>query len=222
MADKLYDIDTIAKFFRKDNNTISFWVRNYGMPTEGHGKYDFVKCVDWYIKHLEGQNEKANLVTRKELAKLLGYKNEKYINELERDFGLPKKDFNKYDIYEVIEWFIGYKENLHKKELEKIKETKPQDELARKSARLKELEILEREGKLIDAELNKIVWLEEYKMLSEKLDMFSIAAAGKIIEKFKELAKHEKTIKSIIEVEKDKIKNEIAEYPLEKEIKTND
>ena len=45
MADKLYDIDTIAKFFRKDNNTISFWVRNYGMQTEGHGKYDFVKCV---------------------------------------------------------------------------------------------------------------------------------------------------------------------------------
>ncbi len=161
------------------------------------------------------------IVERSELAIALDVA-DKYINELENKGIVKKIKHNQYKLLDNFQAYIIYLRELNKKELERVRSEKPSDDLARKSARLKELEILEREGKLIDAELNKIAWLEEYKMLSEKLDMFSIAAAGKIIEKFKELAKHEKTIKSIIEEEKDKIKNEIAEYPLEKEVKTND
>lgn len=50
----IVDVNFLAKFFRKDVRTIQNYAKK-GMPREGKGQYDFNKCCDWYIKHLEAE-----------------------------------------------------------------------------------------------------------------------------------------------------------------------
>ena len=110
------------------------------------------------------------ILSRKDLAELFGYKNEGYINELEKDYGLPKVDWNKYELSACLKWFLQYKEEIHQKEIEKTKAAKPQDDLARKNAQLKQLEIEEKTGLLIDADLVRNAWLNEVTIFVSALD----------------------------------------------------
>jgi hypothetical protein len=150
------------------------------------------------------------IITRKELAEILGY-DEKYINQLVDEKGLPRLQFNQYDLIEVVKWWKNYIEELHREELKRVRAFKPQDELALKSARLKELEILEREGKLIEVDLVRSAWLEEIKLLKELLDSLGARLSHNLI------GKDVKEIKRIIDEEVERIEQNISELPIENE-----
>jgi len=150
------------------------------------------------------------IITRKELAEILGY-DERYINQLVNEKGLPRLEFNQYDLIEVVKWWKNYIEELHQEELKRVRVTKPQDELALKSARLKELEILEREGKLIEVDLVRSAWLEEMKLLKELLDSLGARLSHNLV------GKDVKMIKKIIDEEVERIEQNISELPIENE-----
>lgn len=151
-------------------------------------------------------------VKRKILSDLFNC-SENYINEL-HTLGMPKNGYDSYPLIDCLKWKRVYDEDLHQKELARAKSEKPQDDLARKSARLKELEIMEREGRLIDYDINKQAWLNEYKMLGDKLDMFGITITSIMIQRFPELGKYEKDIRDLVDEEKNKIKDSIAKLPI--------
>lgn len=169
----IVNADFLKNFFRKDS--IEPLLKK-GMPKEAPDQFDFVKCVDWFIKHLEKENTKLQFFTRAQVGKLLGY-HEKYINELEIKFNLPKAGFNKYNIFEVVKWFVVYTEQKHKAETERIKAEKPQDLLARKSAELKEIVIQEKNKNLINLSQVKSAWLSEINTISSILDALPIKAS---------------------------------------------
>lgn len=122
MAEQLVDADFLSKFFRVDVKTINDWRRREGLPAKRDG-YNFIKAVDWRIRQLEEEVSSSRIMNRKRIAALLGIKNEKYINELEVRYGLPKEDYNKFDAFKVVQWYIQYKEAIHKSEIQKVKDS---------------------------------------------------------------------------------------------------
>ena len=112
-------------------------------------------------------------VSRKEIAEIFGY-NERYINELVKDKGAPREKHNKYNLVAWIRWHIKYVEDKHKADLEKAKASTPQDILATKNAILKDYDIKEREGELVNAEAVRISWLDEMRMIQSNVDLLQI------------------------------------------------
>ena len=152
------------------------------------------------------------IVTRIELmqlAKLFGIHNENYLNELVRDFGLPQIDNNKYDWNECLKWFIKYQEMKHNKAIEKIKSDKPQDDLARKNARLKQLQIDELEGRLVDVDLVKDYWNIELSTLRTSLRGLGGVLATRLLK-----INDQSTIKIIIDEAIDKRLLDVANSPV--------
>jgi hypothetical protein len=147
-------------------------------------------------------------IGRKELAEFFGF-TEKYINELVNDHGLPREEHNKYNLIKCFQWFIVYIKENHTAEILRLKREKPQDDLARNSARLKELEILEKEKKLFDSDDVTMAWLNEIKIFGEMLDTICINLAPLLIDK-----SNEKEIRYLIKQQTDKIKKEIADLQL--------
>jgi len=170
-----------------------------------------VIAIQWMYNYQKKQIEKLShkFLTRKEVAELLGFKNEKYINELESEFNLPKEDFNKYELKKVIHWWTRYTAEKHLKEVDKIKKEKPQDELARRQARLKEIEIKEREGNLIEYDLVKWAWVEEYKLLDELLSSISVKLASQLLHKT-----NLNEVRTIIDNEVKKLKEKISKLKI--------
>ena len=146
-------------------------------------------------------------LTRKQLSELFGYKNEKYINELERDFGLEKDAWNQYDLKKSVEWFINYKENIYAKEIEKIKADKPQDDLARKQAKLKQMDIEEREGRSIDSDLVRMKWLDEIKVFDLNIDSIEATLIISLKNLLTDVEKGNEIIKTTVRKTKEKIAN---------------
>ena len=52
----IVDVNTLAKVFKRDERTIQLWVED-GMPREGRGKYDLLKCYEWRLNKLEKEND---------------------------------------------------------------------------------------------------------------------------------------------------------------------
>jgi hypothetical protein len=102
------------------------------------------------------------IVGRKVIADLLGYKNEKYINELEKDADLPKIKHNQYPLFDCFRWYVEYLKSNHEKEIDRVKSDKPQDDLARKNAELKQIELDRQNLRLLDREELFPALLNEY------------------------------------------------------------
>ena len=175
------------------------------MPKESGGKFDFIKCVKWRIEQLEKEVQKGNYLSREEVAALLGYKNERYINELENEFGLPKDQFNKYDVRKVVKWFIEYKENMHQKEILKIKEGNNRDRLDKANAELKEIELSIKQGSLIEAR-----YLQDVIENQANIFINGIRVLGTKIPNLLNLTPQQK---EVLEVELTSIRDQIAALP---------
>lgn len=115
------------------------------------------------------------------MAALLGYKNENSINNLVSKEGAPRLSHNEYPLFEFIQWHRDYLTKIHQSEIEKIKSEKPQDELARKNAELKDILIKQKSGNLLNAHLVESEWLEKENMIVSNLDGFVIKASSFLI-----------------------------------------
>lgn len=141
-----------------------------------------------------------------EIADILGYKRN-YISELVNKHGMPKKGFNKFDLREVIPWHIQHMNKIHVEEIEKIRSDKPQDELARKQAKLKQMDIEERQEKLIDADLVRMAWLNEIKVFDLNIDSIEATLIIGLKSLLTNVEKGNEIIRNTVKKTKEKIAN---------------
>jgi hypothetical protein len=148
-------------------------------------------------------------IRRLQVAELFGL-DEKYINELVSSHGLPKEGHNEYNLVKCLKWFVAYKDELHIRECNRIKQEKPQDHLARKSAEKKDLEIQIMQNKLIEADTVRMAISNIFILLSQWLDTMGVRLAPLVIGKTEK-----KEIQNLINEEAVKIKLEICKMPVE-------
>lgn len=115
-------------------------------------------------------------VNAKALADLFGV-TEKYISELVLTQNMPKSGYGEFKLYDCVKWYIDYKQQSHRKEVQKIKNEDEQKRLTRANAALKELALKEKEGELIPYEKVKSAWLDEMKILAVAFDGIPAKAA---------------------------------------------
>lgn len=58
--DRIVDRTELAKFLNVDPDYVSVLVRE-GMPKVHHGRYELVRCLSWYVKHLQESLKKRGL-----------------------------------------------------------------------------------------------------------------------------------------------------------------
>ena len=143
-------------------------------------------------------------VGRKELAEIFGIA-EKYVNELHKDHGMPKAGHNEYPLIECIKWHKNYQDEIHAKEIQKIKADKPQDELARNNARLRELEIEREEGALTYIEDIEAPMFNLIGMIIQQMDAWPTNCSQKVADESDPIKCLE-----ILEEQKNKTRTKIA------------
>jgi hypothetical protein len=145
------------------------------------------------------------IVGRKIIAELLGYKNEKYINELEKEADLPKIKHNQYPVFDCFRWYVDYLKSNHEKEIDRLKSDKPQDDLARKNAELKQIELDKQNLKLLDRDELFPALLNEYGVFKTSTEGQGarLAARLKGVNSFDE-------IKNIIDTDNNEIFKKLA------------
>lgn len=139
------------------------------------------------------------IVTRKILAEILSV-SENYINEL----GVPKVAYNQYNLVDCVKWYLKYLDDMNKKAIERVKQEKPQDDLARKSAELKQLQIDEARGRLIDKDEVFDAVLTVIQIIIANIDVLAIKASPLLV------GLNQKEIQSLLEKEINDIKTKIA------------
>lgn len=133
-----------------------------------------------------------------------------YVNELVRDQGFPKATYNQYPMVEFIRKYISYQMDLNKNKIKKMKEelseAKPRFDIA--AARLKELELEEKEGSLVPVSKVKEFTLNRAILYTKSLDALKTKLNPLLSE-----AKTPKEIDKILTKEIDRIKNQVADIP---------
>lgn len=120
-------------------------------------------------------------VGRKELAFILDY-HENHINYLVTKEGAPKNEVhNSYSLIGFIKWWRKYFEKSKEEEIQRARSAKPQDYLATVSAKIKELQIKEKEGELVPAADVNDAWQNEMAVLNAKVDGLPIKAAPQLV-----------------------------------------
>jgi phage terminase Nu1 subunit (DNA packaging protein) len=59
-SDRIVDRTELGKFLNVDADYVSVLVRE-GMPKVHHGRYALVRCLSWYVKHLQDSVKKRGL-----------------------------------------------------------------------------------------------------------------------------------------------------------------
>ncbi len=145
-------------------------------------------------------------ISTSELAEIYGV-SEKYISELVRDHGHPKEDWNKFNLFESIKFWLNYQRDIHRKEIAKLKDEDPQKSLTRTNDKLKQLELEKKIGSLLPLEMAKYSWVEETKIISKALDVIPLKVSPRIPPEVRELV-----IKILIE-EIDEVRYRISSMP---------
>lgn len=129
------------------------------------------------------QFENINL-SAEDMARVLGL-SPGYIQQLVREKDFPKSTYNSYCVVEFIGAYIKHLQDTHKKDIRKIKDSLDGSESRIKAAtaRLKEIELEEKELSLIPAKQvrdNLLNWVSIFvkglEMLSKKLPLLLIDA----------------------------------------------
>lgn len=120
-------------------------------------------------------------VSSETLADLLGIKNRNYISELVNKHNFPRSGFNQYPLIPFMQRWNIYQKKKFIRKMNQIRAEKPQDDLARKSAKLKEIQIQEKIKTLINAKDVYNAWMNEISIISSLLDGVEIKASSLLI-----------------------------------------
>lgn len=145
-------------------------------------------------------------VSTKDLATLFGVAS-KYISQLVKK-GMPNEGHNKFNLYECVKWRFEDNEKIYQNDKKKIREENTKSRLELANAELKELELAERRGSLIDS---KEVY--QSKMNDATIYVKGLDALGTKLPPVLIHAKNEEEISTTIKKETDNIRNQIATIP---------
>jgi phage terminase Nu1 subunit (DNA packaging protein) len=111
------------------------------------------------------------IVSSKDLCEILDY-DHRYISELVRDHGLPRKTHNQYPLVECVEWDKQYQKKITEKKINEAREKNSRSRLETAQAEMKELELKKMHGTLAPIEDFKIIftnWSQLFKKSVENI-----------------------------------------------------
>lgn len=121
---------------------------------------------------MEIQHLKNVTVSSEVISEVLNL-NKKYISQLVREKKFPKASHNSYPLIEFIQRFIEYKNELNENEKRKIRElVSNRDRLEKAQADLKEIELEEKQKKLIPSDEVESVMLTAAQVYVKGLEAF--------------------------------------------------
>lgn len=149
-------------------------------------------------------------VSSEEMAEILKIKNRNYISVLVADHAFPRADFNKYPLVKFMQRWIEYQEEIHCKEIEKIREGNSRERLERGRAELIEMEIAIKHGTLVDSRHLEDALNNEVSLYVRGLEVLKTKMAN--------LLNLNAQQKEIIETEINSIRNQIGNLPADKSV----
>jgi phage terminase Nu1 subunit (DNA packaging protein) len=163
--------DQLCKFLSISSDELKK-LQNEGLPKVGKGNYQLSKVIKWLINYyraeLEEKEKNRNIRTVKEVAELFNV-DERWINRLNKEAGLPKQERGKYDLKQVIPFYVNYlrcqiEEARHGSETESQARTR----YYQIQIELKELELARRRGEIAAIEDLKLVMGEILRAIRDR------------------------------------------------------
>ena len=146
--------------------------------------------------------------TTKELAELFDV-TPKYVSQLVLNHGMPKAAKNKFNFYKCVKWRFDFNEKSFEDRSQKIREENTKSRLERANAELKELDLAEKRGELVQATAMENAWLNEIAVIDAELEGLAIKAAPNLLG-----IKSVKKMKDKLIIEINKIRTKIAKLKL--------
>ena len=119
------------------------------------------------------------VVTRKQLAEILGYENEASVTNLVSLKGAPKVGYSEYPLIDFLKWYIRFLKASHKKKLEKSKTWA--SEVNRYNAEIKKLQLQEKKKELLPKDEVEQTFLFANKIIIDTLEGMPAKVAAKLV-----------------------------------------
>ena len=147
-------IEIISGLIKETPSRIEELVKKYGLPRERNKQFDINRVIHWLIDYYKNllfqERENREIRTVGEIADLLR-RDERWINKLAKEKGLPRLARGRYELKSVVRWYLQDME----RELE-IAKAGGEDALMAKSrllkaqANMKEMEVAEKRAEIIN------------------------------------------------------------------------
>lgn len=191
----------IAELLKVTEFEIKKFVR-LGLPKAGHNKYIAGECVGWYIDYLHYWKERRTIT---EIAAILGI-TERWLNRLVIEKGIKKEKHGVYKLDTTISSYVGYlKDQIKRAEDGERTLSDERKRLLKMQADVKEIELLEKQKKLIPIELASKLLSDYAGIVDKKLDMMDGYSLNKLF-----ASKTKEELLKVIKETKHHIKSEIA------------
>lgn len=173
-----------------------------GLPRAGHNKFNAAECFGWYIDYLNYWKDRRSI---SDIATMLGI-TERWLNRLVVEKGIRKEKHGVYRLDSTIVSYISYlKEQIKNAEAGDSSLLDERKRLVKMTADSKEIDLLEKQKKLIPLELAGKLLTDFAGIVDKKLDMIEGFALNKLFA----CRTKEETLKVLKET-KHHIKTEIA------------
>jgi hypothetical protein len=173
------DLNQLAKFWDISVSTLRNFYRleKDPLPKESPGKFDFVKACKWMYEYQKRIIEKQSpfTFTREQTAEILQV-DKIYLNDLVKREELPIEKFNTYDIRKVFIW----NKKRYEKRIDDCSKDRPQDLLAARSAELKQLQIQEKKGELLDKFEVSAAWINQLQIIKGTIQGLAVKLSTKL------------------------------------------
>ncbi len=173
-----------------------------GLPKAGNNKYVPAECISWYIDYLNYWRDRRTI---SEIATMLGI-TERWLNRLVVEKGIKKEKHGVYRIDSTISGYINYlKEQIKRAEEGESTLADERKRLLKMQADVKEIELLEKQKKLIPIELASKLLTDLSAIVDKKLDMMDGYSLNKLF-----ACKTKEEILKVLKETKHHIKTEIS------------
>lgn len=191
----------IAALLKVTEFEIKKFVR-LGLPKAGNNKYVPAECISWYIDYLNYWKDRRTIT---EIATMLGI-TERWLNRLVVEKGIKKEKHGVYRIDSTIAGYVGYlKDQVKRAEEGESTLADERKRLLKMQADVKEIELLEKQKKLIPIELASKLLSDYAGIVDKKLDMMDGYSLNKLF-----ACKTKEEILKVLKETKHHIKTEIS------------
>lgn len=156
----------IAALLKVTEYDVKKFVR-FGMPKIGSNKFNAVECTSWYIDYLRYWRDRGTI---EELAQMLGI-TPRWLNRLVVEKGIAKERHGVYKITATVNSYVSFlKDQIRKAEEGESTLTDERRRLLRMQADLRQMELVEKQQKLIPVAVIQNLILEFVILTGKKLD----------------------------------------------------
>lgn len=173
-----------------------------GLPKAGNNKFVPAECISWYIDYLQYWKDRRSI---SEIANMLGI-TERWLNRLVVEKGIKKEKHGVYKLDSTIVSYVNFlKDQVKKAEEGETTLVDERKRLLKMQADVKQIELLEKQNKLIPIELAGKLLTDFAAIVDKKIPMMKGFATNKLF-----ACKTKEEILKVLNQTENYIKTEIA------------